>query len=123
MDALEWVVYGGPIKTGVGLPDPVHKPQARKEAPKPITGRLANAQTRTWEWDVKSRVNVNANADTTLTNREIEMLVEKKCKNGPWNASIKVSRVRGRTIAEAAKDAGCSPSYAGKVYSILSQCE
>jgi len=123
IDMLEAIIYGGPMQPGPGLPPPVAQRPVKREIPKPVGGRLANPATNTWEWDIKPRANVNADADTTLTNREIELLIGAKCKNGPWNASLKVSRVRGATIAEAAKAAGCSTSYAGKAYSIFSQCE
>jgi hypothetical protein len=86
-----------------------------------VGGRLVNKATNTWEWDVTPRVHVDHNADTTLTTPEIFALEKAGLKNGPWNAALKIARVHGKTINEAAREAGCSPSYAGKVYGVLSR--
>lgn len=118
IETLLFPPIGGP---GPGLPDP---PTAKKAVPVKVEkagGRLVNAQTMTYEWDIaRSRP---ANKPAELTDVEVAELEKRGLKNMTWNACIKLARVQGRTIAEAAKDAGCGFSTAQKVYAALSKFE
>lgn len=118
---LETVFFGGPMKPGPGLPDP---PGKKKSAPVhvPTSGaRLVNRETMTWEWDIARSRPVSAPAE--LTTEEIAELEKRGLKNVVWNARVKLARVQGQTIAEAAKAAGCGFSTAQKIYAALSKFE
>lgn len=122
-ELFEALFFGPPIQQGPGLPDP---PTQRKPAqiavPKPLSGRLVNADTNTYEWDL-SRARVNHGASHELSEQEMAALQNANLKNGPWNAVLKLARLQGKTIAEGAKAAGCSTSYAGKAYSVFGRFE
>jgi len=118
---LQSNLIGGPIPTQAPLPAPPEKRVAKPVQVKTAGVRLIDRTTKTWEWDVaRSRP---AQADSTLTDVELEAMQVKGLKNQTWNVALKLARVQGRTIGEAAKDAGCSFSYAQKAFAALSAFE
>lgn len=118
---LESLLFGGPIPAQAPLPAPPEKRVAKPVQVKTAGGRLIDRATKTWEWDVaRSRP---AQADATLTDVELEAMQGKGLKNQTWNVALKLARVQGRTIGEAAKDSGCSFSYAQKAFAALSAFE
>lgn len=118
---LESMLFGAPIKKGPGLPDPPAKVAAKSVHVPTSSGRLVNRDTNTWEWDISRARPVSAPAE--LTQAETEELVRRGHKNMGWNAKVKLARVQGQTIAEAAKAAGCGFSTAQKIYATLSAFE
>lgn len=118
---LESLLFGGAIPPQAPLPEPPEKRVAKPVQVKTAGARLVSRETRTWEWDIaRSRP---AGADATLTDVELETMQGKGLKNSTWNVALKLARVQGATIAEAAKAAGCSFSYAQKAFAALSAFE
>ena len=118
---LESLLFGGPIPAQSPLPAPPEKRVAKPVQVKTAGGRLIDPATNTWAWDVaRSRP---AQADAALTDVELEAMQGKGLKNQTWNVALKLARVQGRTIGEAAQDAGCSFSYAQKAFAALSAFE
>lgn len=117
----EDIFFGGPMPKGPGLPEPTQKTPGRPVKVESAGARLVNADTNTWEWDL-GRVRP-ANKSAELTDLEIAELERRGLKNHTVNIRIKLARVQGKTIADAAKSAGCGFSTAQKIYGALSKFE
>lgn len=118
---LELLFFGAPIRKGLGLPEPPAKVAAKTLHVPTTGGRLVNRETNTWEWDIARTRPVSAPAE--LTQAEAAEMIRRGQKNMTWNARVKLARVQGQTIAEAAKAAGCGFSTAQKIYATLSAFE
>ena len=118
---LESLFFGAPITKGPGLPDPPAKAATKTVHVPTAGGRLVNRETQTWEWDIARARPISAPAE--LTQAEADELVRRGQKNMVWNAKVKLARVQGQTIAEAARAAGCGFSTAQKIYATLSAFE
>lgn len=117
---FEQIFFGAPIQPGPGLPPPPEKKVGRPVASAKPGARLVNQVTMTYEWDI-SRAHVATAAPADLTDMEQAELAKRGQKNQGWNIALKLARVQGATASEAAKAAGCSLSYAAKVFAALSK--
>ena len=107
------------ITPGPGLPDPPTRKREAVKVPVEVAGaRLVNRETKTWEWDIARARPANKPAE--MTDLEAEELDRRKLRNMTWNMALKLARVQGLTIGEAAKAAKCSFSYAQKAFAALS---
>lgn len=118
---LEFWLFGNRRTRGPGLPPPPERRTQKAVHVDTSGARLVSAETRTWEWDIARTRPANAPAE--LTDAEIHALERASLKNLVVNARVKLARVQGLTIAEAAKNAGCGFSTAQKIYGVLSRFE
>lgn len=118
---LESLLFPCPVPIGPGLPEPPVKKVGRPVKVETAGARLVRPETNTWEWDIARSRPANTSAD--LTDLESAELEKRGLKNWTVNSRVKLARVQGQTIAEAAKAAGCGFSTAQKIYGALSKFE
>lgn len=120
-DFWEWLAFPPRPAEQQPLPAPPEKRQAKPVSVPTAGARLVNRETCTWEWDIARARPAQGSAE--IADIEAAELEKRALKNWTWNKALKLARVQGQTIQDAATAAGCSFSYAQKVFAALSRFE